>query len=146
MVVLEDVVHEGCSLTEEMMGMQVAESQTSLVRWESIKDQLPAANVLLIGSFLALLQLVDGLFTSMGVERFGIAVEGNPLLRHLMAEFGHIPTLASLKILAVLVIVALTLFARQLPWIKNALGAVSCVYLFAAIMPWTYILFLSPYH
>ncbi|MCB0324848.1 MAG: hypothetical protein KDD69_14795 [Bdellovibrionales bacterium] len=97
-----------------------------------------------LGAFLAVLQALDGVLTSMGVSRFGVAIEGNPFIRSLMEELGHVTALGLVKALAILIIVALTIFARRLPWINNAMGAIGCVYLFAAIIPWTYILFLKP--
>lgn len=105
---------------------------------------LPARNVLMLGVLLALLQAADGILTSVGINRFGITIEGNPFLRSLMEEFGHIPTLALVKLLAIIVVVSLTIIANRLPWVKSAMGAVTCIYLFAAILPWTYILFFRP--
>jgi Domain of unknown function (DUF5658) len=98
-----------------------------------------------LGMLLCLLQAVDGFLTSLGISRFGIAMEGNPLLRELMICFGHIPALSFVKIFAIVSIISLTYSARKLPWINNAMGAISCVYIFAAIVPWTYFLFVKPY-
>ena len=105
---------------------------------------LPAREVFVLGIFLALLQVMDGFFTCMGMDRFGIGMEGNPLIRDLMLEFGYVPTLATVKLACVLVVLTMTVYSKQIPWIKNAMGAVSCVYLFVAILPWTYILFIQP--
>ena len=103
------------------------------------------SGILLIGVALALLQLADGILTSIGVSRFGVGIEGNPLLRAMMREFGHIPTLTILKFIAVMIVIGLTLLAHRLPWVKNAMGALTCLYLVAAIIPWTYLLFIKPY-
>lgn len=108
-------------------------------RWGS------AEKALFLGGLLCILQALDGILTSVGVSRFGIAVEGNPFIRSLMIELGHIPALGLIKCLAVVVIITLTWFARKLPWVNNAMGAVSCVYIFSAIIPWTYLLFIKPY-
>lgn len=99
----------------------------------------------ILGGLLCLLQALDGILTSVGVSRFGIDIEGNPFVRSLMMELGHIPALSLIKCLAVVAIIALTFYARKIPWINNAMGAVSAVYIFSAIIPWTYILFVRPY-
>ena len=104
-----------------------------------------AKKALVLGAVLALLQALDGLLTSVGVSRFGVAVEGNPFIRALMQQFGHITALSVIKTLAVLVIVALVILSRRMPWVNHALGAISCLYLFSAIIPWTYFLFIQPY-
>ncbi len=97
-----------------------------------------------LGFVLALFQVLDGVLTSIGISRYGTAFEGNPIIRVLMEEFGHVAALGVVKFLAVMIVVALTYFAGKLPWVKKAMGAVTCVYLFAAILPWTYILFFRP--
>ncbi len=106
---------------------------------------LPARSVIEIGVLLMLFQAMDGVLTTIGINRFGIAAEGNPVLRQLMTEFGHIPTLTFLKSMAIIIVLALTLIAARLPWVKNAMGALTCLYFFTAIVPWTYILFIKPY-
>ena len=102
---------------------------------------LPAKGAVVAGIVLSLLQAADGILTSMGINRFGMSMEGNPLLRTVMEHFGHIPTLAVLKTIAIFVIFGLIFASAKIPWVKSALGAVSFVYFFAAILPWTYILF-----
>ncbi|MFN8388707.1 MAG: DUF5658 family protein [Bdellovibrionota bacterium] len=96
-----------------------------------------------VGCVLVLMQALDGLLTSLGVSRYGVAVEGNPLLRTLMEQFGHVPILGLVKVIAILFVIALSYYAKRLPWVQNAMGAISCIYLFTAIIPWTYILFFS---
>jgi len=97
-----------------------------------------------LGSVLCLLQALDGVLTSIGVSRFGIEWEGNPFIRALMEDFGPTTALGIVKCFAILLVVGLTFFARRLPWINNAMGAVSCIYLFVAIIPWSYYLFIAP--
>lgn len=105
---------------------------------------LPTASVSFLGLTLVILQIADGYLTSMGISRFGMASEGNPVLRSLMEQFGHIPTLAILKLLAVAIVIGLVFSARSVPWVKGALGAIAAVYFFAAVVPWTYLLFVRP--
>lgn len=97
-----------------------------------------------LGGILVVFQALDGILTSTGIDRFGVAVEGNPLLRILMEEFGHVPVLALLKTAAVVLVLVMTILANRLSWIKHAMVAVCGVYLFAAIIPWTYILYIRP--
>lgn len=110
-----------------------------------VSSLLPARSVIEIGVLLMLFQAFDGVLTTIGINRFGIAAEGNPFLRQLMSEFGHIPTLTILKAAAIFIVLALTLIAARLPWVKNAMGALTCLYFFTAIVPWTYILFIKPF-
>ena len=105
---------------------------------------LPCHKTLMLGIFLILLQAADGILTSVGVARYGVSIEGNPFLRTLMESYGHIPTLAVVKFLAVLIVLHLMQLAAELPWVKSAMGAVSCIYVCAAIIPWLYVLFLRP--
>jgi hypothetical protein len=102
-----------------------------------------AQSAFLITTSLILLQAADGVLTSMGVSRYGVNAEGNPLLRALITEFGNVPTLGFVKCIAIVFILALYYYSKRLPWIQNAMGAISCVYLFAAVLPWTYVLFIS---
>lgn len=96
-----------------------------------------------MGALLCSLQGIDWFLTSVGVSRYGISIEGNPLIRALMHEYGSTLALGLVKSLAILVVFVLTYYGRKVPWVNNAMGAVACVYLFAAIIPWTYILFFN---
>ena len=126
----------------------ISESSEDQAVGVAVRAVLPAqkalsVNAMVLGTILIILQAADGILTSIGVSRFGLAAEGNPFLRHLMGEFGHIPTLMILKLIAVVIIIGLVRTAQRLPWINGAIGAVSCIYVFAAIVPWTYILFIQ---
>ena len=100
--------------------------------------------VFILATSLCLLQVFDGLLTSVGVARYGTDVEGNPLIRGLMEQMGSLPALGLVKLLSIIIVLGLAYFAPRVPWIKGAMGAVTCFYLFAAIIPWTYILFIKP--
>ena len=118
--------------------------QFSPLETEGELSAVHAREVLFLGVLLAFLQLLDGIFTSMGVARWGTSVEGNPFLRTMMEQFGHLPTLALMKCLAIGIICCLTMLAQERPWVKNAMSAVCCVYVVAAIIPWAFILFIRP--
>ena len=113
-------------------------------RGDSLDSILPGRRTVVLGIALILLQLADGLFTSVGVFRFGTSVEGNPLLRFFMEEFGCYSTLAAVKGVAIVMVLILCMSAKKFPWVNSAMGAITCVYTFAAIVPWTYVLFLEP--
>ncbi|MBL7662572.1 hypothetical protein JNK13_07460 [bacterium] len=101
---------------------------------------LLTSQALTLGFCLATLQALDGILTSIGVSRFGLRAEANPILRALMEQFGHIPTLTVVKTGAIVIVIALTIMAHKLPWLKSAMGALACFYILAAVAPWTYIL------
>ena len=96
-----------------------------------------------VAAVLIILQALDGVLTSLGVSRYGIAAEGNPILRELMREFGHVHVLSIVKVTAIFFVLALSYYAQRLAWVQRAMGAISCIYLFTAILPWTYILFIQ---
>lgn len=113
-------------------------------------SDIDASHVLLrkdavwLGALLIVCQGLDGFLTSIGIQRFGIAVEGNPFLRTLMVEFGHIPVLALLKTAAVALVVIMIILASRMQWIRHAMVGVAGIYVFAAIVPWTYLLYFQP--
>jgi hypothetical protein len=109
------------------------------------KRFIPGKKALILGGLLCLLQALDGIFTSIGISRFGIDIEGNPLVRLLMEEYGQLMVLALLKALSVGSIVLLTCFTNRIVWLNSAMGMLNCAYLFMAILPWTYLLFVQPY-
>lgn len=102
----------------------------------------PPKQALIFSSILIGMQLVDALFTYMGVSRYGIYMEGNPLLRLLMQEFGVIMVLGSVKLTAIFSILLILYSSICVRWAPHALFAISAVYGFAALLPWSYILFL----
>lgn len=99
---------------------------------------------LYVGAVLSILQALDGLLTGIGIERLGLSAEGNPLLRSMMIQYGHIPTLAIVKALSIMIVILLTIYAQERRWVFKALSAISAIYLFVAIAPWTYVLFINP--
>lgn len=123
----------------EAAGMGGMCAQTEIV------EASTARKAMLVGLLLIILQALDGVLTSLGVSRYGIAAEGNPILRWLMLHFGHVQILSVVKVIAILFVITLSYYARKLPWVHNAMGAISCIYVFTAILPWTYILFFQPH-
>ena len=89
---------------------------------------------------LILFQILDGFLTALGVSHLGLHWEGNPFLRSLMLEFGYLPTLIVTKSLCITIVLLLGYFAHRVNWLERAMQVVACLYLFAAIIPWTFIL------
>ncbi len=89
---------------------------------------------------LVILQLLDGIMTAVGVGHYGHQAEANVFLKAGMELMGAVPTLILAKSLAILVVYVLVQCARHVLWVPRALKAVTALYLFAAVIPWTYIL------
>jgi hypothetical protein len=87
--------------------------------------------------FLAM-QGLDGIFTYVGLAVYGPAIEANPLLSWLMHAFGAGPALAGAKLTAAGLGIILHLVA-----VHRAVALLTLLYAFAAILPWTHILFLQ---
>lgn len=90
---------------------------------------------LVFAAFL-LTQILDGILTYAGVSAFGVGAEGNPLLAWLMTSYGEIIALAGAKILSACCGVALYLLA-----VDRLLAVLTLVYIGAALIPWTIVLF-----
>jgi len=105
-----------------------------------IEIQQPSRALIYFAIFLGSLQIFDGMLTSIGMARFGTKGEGNPFLRSIMEETTPDKALVIAKVGAILLVVALTVLAKRLPWIRDVIGVLSCIYLFAAIIPWVYII------
>jgi hypothetical protein len=99
-----------------------------------------STEIILLGSILALFQVLDGILTGIGMYYFGTTAEGNILLRVLMESYGYITALVAVKSLAIAVIAGLCFLSAQVSWLALAMKVVIAVYLFAAIIPWSYIL------
>ena len=97
--------------------------------------------IMIIGFTLSLLQVLDGYLTGVGVYHFGTEIEGNTLLRGFMENFGFVPTLIGAKLLALAIIVTLCSLCDRVTWLPLALKGIIAIYLVAAVIPWTYILY-----
>ena len=102
--------------------------------WQPTVHRSVIGDILLVVFLLS--QFLDGIFTYVGVMRFGIAIEANPLIATLMVHFGHGAALFSAKLVAALLGIALHLRRVHL-----AVGVLALFYVLVAIVPWTLILF-----
>ncbi|RIL12030.1 MAG: hypothetical protein DCC75_01220 [Proteobacteria bacterium] len=92
-----------------------------------------------LGLLLAVLQLADGLLTYVGLNIYGIHLEGNAFLRSLMHVYGTFPVLFFTKLFALGCVAWLTILAHDRRWIRPAIAFVSGIYITAAIIPWSYL-------
>lgn len=99
----------------------------------------PSTDVLILGTILAVLQVLDGVLTASGVSFFGMQAEGNMLIRVAMEQLGAIPALVLLKSIAILIVGLLCGLASTVTWVPKALKVVILIYVFAAIIPWTWL-------
>lgn len=90
---------------------------------------------LVFAAFL-LTQVLDGVLTYTGVSALGVGAEGNPLLAWLMTSYGEVIALAGAKIVAAACGVALYILA-----VDRLLAILTLVYIGAALIPWTIVLF-----
>lgn len=87
------------------------------------------------------LQIFDGILTYLGVKRFGIDGEGNPLIHILMLNMGVVLALVAVKTLAILSLIAINSKVEENLIIKRGLKVSIWLYMLLAILPWTIILY-----
>lgn len=85
-------------------------------------------------ALFAAVQAADALMTWAGIQRFGFAAEGNPVLSFYMAAFGVGVTLVVAKSVALALAVVLHLRQQHL-----VLVVLTLVYVAAAIAPWVWL-------
>lgn len=107
---------------------------------KSLSIALPERHILTLGAILIVLQILDGVFTALGVSHFGINAEGNLFIRSLMEIWGPTTALLAVKGVAISVVCALCALAHKVLWIAAAMRGVIAVYMIAAIIPWSGIL------
>jgi uncharacterized membrane protein len=91
-------------------------------------------NAAIVAFLLA--QVLDGALTYVGVQAFGHRVEANPLLAWLMQAVGPGTALASAKAVAA----GFGAFLHLVE-VHVIVAALTAVYLAAAVVPWTALLF-----
>jgi hypothetical protein len=81
-------------------------------------------------------QVLDGIFTYMGLQVFGHGIEANPLMAWLISAMGPVGALASAKSAAIAAGAFLHLAA-----VHGVVALLTAMYLLLAIGPWTHLLF-----
>lgn len=80
-------------------------------------------------------QVADGVLTAVGVSRFGLDIEANPLLVRSMLLLGPAPALLGAKSVAILAGGLLHIYSYHL-----VLALLTVAYVFATLLPWTVLL------
>jgi hypothetical protein len=82
-----------------------------------------------------LMQLLDGIFTYVGIAAFGPGIEANPLLAWYVAVYGATTALVGAKLMALGC--GAILYATAM---HRTMGALVVVYVVGALAPWVRIL------
>ena len=101
--------------------------------WSTRRRRSLFGNVAIVAFLLA--QCLDGIFTYVGVNTYGLGVEANPIIASLMATVGHGAALVGAKSVAGTLGVCLHL--RE---IHAAVALLAGFYVAVAIVPWVAIL------
>jgi len=91
-------------------------------------------DVVLVAFLLA--QVLDGVFTYLGVMTFGTGAEANPVIVSLMLYLGHGAALMMAKLVAAVLGIGLHLRGTH-----GAVAVLATFYVAAAVLPWAVILF-----
>jgi hypothetical protein len=97
-------------------------------RWDEPKSLF--GDVVVVG--FVLVQLLDGIFTYLGVSIWGLGIEANPLVSSAMAVAGLGAGLAGVKIVAIGF--GMLLHLRR---VHNLVALLTALYFAIAILPWT---------
>jgi len=104
--------------------------------WTFPRRRSPFGDISIV-VFLAL-QGADGVFTYLGLKQFGPGIEANPLISTALPVLGHGATLAFAKLFAAGLGSVLHMTGTH-----RAVAALTALYLAAAVVPWTALLFLQ---
>ncbi|MGE5358973.1 MAG: DUF5658 family protein [Bacteroidales bacterium] len=80
-------------------------------------------------------QALDGMFTYVGLQRFGPSIEANPVIAAALPYFGGAATLAVAKLVAASFGIAL-----HLSGVHRVVAALTALYVAAAVTPWAVLL------
>jgi len=108
---------------------------TAVPKVWSLPPQRSVFGDLVLVAFLVA-QVLDGLFTYMGVITFGTSAEANPVIAALMLHLGHGTALMMAKSVAGFLGVGLHVRGTH-----TAVALLAGFYVTAAVLPWALILF-----
>jgi hypothetical protein len=97
-------------------------------RWDEPRSLF--GDLVVVG--FVVMQVLDGVFTYLGVSIWGIGIEANPLLSSAMAVAGLAGGLAGAKLVAVGFGALLHVYR-----VHNLVALLTAVYFALAILPWT---------
>ena len=110
-----------------------AQSQWRGLRLNNFR--IPALALLAV---FASVQIADAWLTVVGIDRFGVAAEANPMLALPIILFGPVAALIIAKLVAVVGAAALYRLSRH-----GLLAMLTLMYLCVAIAPWAWALVIS---
>lgn len=92
-------------------------------------------------SCLILFQILDAVFTLVGIERFGLSIEGNVLVRTILTHTHPVLGMLAIKFIAIGMCLFLYRAAQIIDWIPSVVHSLNILYFSMAIMPWARLLF-----
>jgi hypothetical protein len=104
------------------------------VVWRKRLPRSQTRGIAALALFVAV-EIADACSTAAGVSQFGAGIEGNPLLLFFMSTYGLTASLVGWKAIAIAAGGLLHLQSRYL-----ALAALTVAHVFAAILPWAWLL------
>src|SRR5215203_4476773 len=104
--------------------------------WDAAEDVY--GNALVIGFMVV--QCLDGVFTYLGIARWGTSIEANPLVSSAVAMAGPGAGLAAAKLLAASCGIVLHLLR-----VHGLVAALTLFYLAVAIFPWAGVFLTAPW-
>ena len=130
----------GCAAIGPRSWLLLVRSGLRIAIWDCVNalrvplstTQTRAAWALVIFSAI---QVADGVMTAAGAAQYGTSIEANPLLVFLFGVVGTAATIVAVKLFAIVCATVLHLREKY-----SALAILTVVYLFAAILPWTFVL------
>ena len=97
-------------------------------------------DIIVLGTILAAVQILDGVLTAIGIHHFGTDMEANLVLRTLMSSIGYVPALILVKSFCIALTATLCYQIPKISWLKPAFVAIIALYTVLAVVPWTLIL------
>lgn len=97
--------------------------------------------VFFLALILAATQLADAYLTYKGLSIHGLSAEGNPIVRSLCAVIGIGFGVVVAKLFSIFCITVSCLVGKQYRWMPYVLGGLIAIHVCAAIIPWSYLLF-----
>lgn len=91
-------------------------------------------------ALLLLFLILDGLFTYIGITNSGTEYEANGLVKYSMELFGIGRGLLLSKSVAIVSLMVLWKFRKDIIWVLGAVRGLVVIYFFFAIAPWSYLL------
>lgn len=90
---------------------------------------------------LIALQVIDGIFTQIGINIHGSNIEGNPIIRQLIGYLGSSSqALLIAKLFSISAIILLWSLKNKVSWVPLSITLLCFYYLFLAILPWSVVL------